>query len=236
ADGGTLLLDEISEMEPGLQAKLLRVLQERELQRLGSNQTVALDVRVIATTNVDLKAAVVEGRFREDLYYRLNVFPLDLPRLAERPGDIRALAERAIARHWRGKAGPPALSAAAVKALEAHPWPGNVRELENVMQRALVLLGEGREIGSGELFFEHAEPLAQPQAAGAAARTLEETVAERETSAIVAALEAERGHRGKAARRLGISPRTLRYKLSRLRQAGVEIPGEAGPKFAEARS
>ncbi|MEE4639858.1 MAG: sigma-54 dependent transcriptional regulator [Wenzhouxiangella sp.] len=236
AQGGTLLLDEISEMEPGLQAKLLRVLQERELQRLGSNQTVALDVRVIATTNVDLKAAVSDGRFREDLYYRLNVFPLDLPRLADRPGDIPALARRAVARHWRGRGAAPEVSTEAIQALEAHAWPGNVRELENVVQRALVLLGEGREIGPGELFFEQAEPGAKPsEPSPAQARTLEESVAERESSAIVAALQAERGHRGKAARRLGISPRTLRYKLSRLREAGVEIPGETGPKFAQAR-
>ncbi|MFP4208678.1 MAG: sigma-54-dependent transcriptional regulator [Wenzhouxiangella sp.] len=243
AQGGTLLLDEISEMEPGLQAKLLRVLQERELQRLGSNDTVALDVRVIATTNVDLKAAVAAGRFREDLYYRLNVFPLDLPSLARRPGDIRPLAERAVACHWRGRGQPPVLAAAAIQALEAHTWPGNVRELDNVIQRALVLLGEGHEIGPGELFFEPAsgaDPAPSPPSSGSdpaavPARTLEETVAERESSAIVAALQAERGHRGNAARRLGISPRTLRYKLSRLREAGVEIPGEAGPKFAQAR-
>ena len=230
AQGGTLLLDEISEMEPGLQAKLLRVLQERELQRLGSNQTVTLDVRVIATTNVDLQAAVAEGRFREDLYYRLNVFPLPLPPLADRPGDIRALARRAVQRHWRGKGPAPALSSEAIEALEQHRWPGNVRELENVIQRALVLLGQGREIGPDELFFESAAGAPAPARAD---RTLEETVAERESSAIVAALAAERGHRTRAARRLGISPRTLRYKLARLREAGVAIPGEAGPKFAE---
>ncbi len=234
AQGGTLLLDEISEMDPGLQAKLLRVLQERELQRLGSNKTVSLDVRVIATSNVDLQKAVAEGRFREDLYYRLNVFPLDLPALAERPGDIAALAERALARHWRGSGTPPRLSAAAVRALQAHPWPGNVRELDNVIQRALVLLGSGREIGPGELFFETATA-GQVTSTPAAGRTLEETVAERESSAIVAALEAERGHRTRAARRLGISPRTLRYKLARLRESGVTLPGEAGPNFAETR-
>ncbi len=237
AQGGTLLLDEISEMEPGLQAKLLRVLQEREVQRLGSNDTIKLDVRVIATTNVDLKTAVAEGRFREDLYYRLNVFPLELPRLASRPGDIRPLAERAVVRHWRGRGMRPKFSEAALERLMAHPWPGNVRELDNVIQRALVLLGEGGEIGPGELFFENADP--GPVEASAKApnvsQTLEESVAERESSAIVAALRAEEGHRGKAARRLGISPRTLRYKLSRLREAGIPIPGEAGPKFAEAR-
>ncbi len=232
AQGGTLLLDEISEMEPGLQAKLLRVLQERELQRLGSNQTVSLNVRVIATTNVDLQAAVAEGRFREDLYYRLNVFPLALPPLADRPGDIRALAERAVQRYWRGQGPAPALSSNAIEALEQHSWPGNVRELENVIQRALVLLGQGREIGPDELFFE---PVAGAPAPARADRTLEETVAERESSAIVAALAAERGHRTRAARRLGISTRTLRYKLARLREAGVTIPGEAGPKFAETR-
>ncbi len=234
AQGGTLLLDEISEMDPGLQAKLLRVLQERELQRLGSNDTIKLDVRVIATTNVDLKAAVADGRFREDLYYRLNVFPLELPRLTARPGDIRPLAERAVARHWRGRGRAPRFSAEAIQALESHAWPGNVRELDNVVQRALVLLGEGRDIGAGELFFEPASGEETAPPPPDTSHTLEETVAERESSAIVAALQAEEGHRGNAARRLGISPRTLRYKLSRLREAGVSIPGEAGPKFAQA--
>ncbi|MEE4297459.1 MAG: sigma-54 dependent transcriptional regulator [Wenzhouxiangella sp.] len=237
AQGGTLLLDEISEMEPGLQAKLLRVLQERELQRLGSNDTIKLNVRVIATTNVDLKAAVADGKFREDLYYRLNVFPLELPRLASRPGDIEPLAERAVARHWRGRGMRPHFSEAALKQLLDHPWPGNVRELDNVIQRALVLLGDGQEIGPGELFFENADPGPSIETAKApdVSKTLEESVAEQESSAIVAALQAEQGHRGKAARRLGISPRTLRYKLSRLREAGIPIPGEAGPNFAQAQ-
>ena len=234
AQGGTLLLDEISEMDLGLQAKLLRVLQERELERLGSNRTVQLDVRVIATTNRDLAAEVAEGRFREDLYYRLNVFPLDLPPLAARPGDIEVLARRAVERYWSGRGPAPAISADALRQLRAHDWPGNVRELENVVQRALVLLGEGAEIGVDELFFESRREAGRGAApAPDAPATLHESVADRESSAIFAALRAECGHRGRAAQRLGISPRTLRYKLSRLREAGVAIPGEAGPQFAQ---
>ena len=233
AQGGTLLLDEISEMDLGLQATLRRVLQERELERLGSNRTVALDVRVIATTNRDLASEIGEGRFREDLYYRLNVFPIDLPRLAARPGDIEPLALRAVARHWRGRGPAPGFAVEAMQRLRAHDWPGNVRELDNVIQRALVLLGEGKDIGPDELFFEPgrtARPLAEAPADDP--QTLQESVADRESSAIFAALQAECGHRGRAAERLGISPRTLRYKLSRLREAGLEIPGEAGPQFA----
>lgn len=226
AQGGTLLLDEISEMDLSLQAKLLRVLQERELERLGSNRTIVLDVRVIATTNRDLAQEVSEGRFREDLYYRLNVFPIDLPPLSQRPGDIEPLARRALKRHWRGRGPAPDLSAAALSDLLAYHWPGNVRELDNVIQRALVLVGDGGCIGPEELLFEPGRKVLP--GAGLPA-TLQESVADRESSAIFAALQAESGHRGRAAERLGISPRTLRYKLSRLRAAGFEIPGQAGP-------
>lgn len=226
AQGGTLLLDEISEMDLSLQAKLLRVLQERELERLGSNRTIVLDVRVIATTNRDLALEVSEGRFREDLYYRLNVFPIDLPPLSQRPGDIEALARRALKRHWRGRGPVPDLSEAALSHLLAYHWPGNVRELDNVIQRALVLVGDGGCIGPDELLFE---PRREVPGRVEQPATLQESVADRESSAIFAALQAECGHRGRAAERLGISPRTLRYKLSRLREAGFEIPGQAGP-------
>jgi len=144
ANGGTLLLDEVTEMELGLQAKLLRVLQEREVEPLGASKPVPLDVRVLATSNRDLEQAVRDGTFREDLYYRLSVFPLRIAPLRERPGDIGALAERFVAaRALR----PCRLSVAALARLKAYPWPGNVRELENVIQRALLLADGATEIG-----------------------------------------------------------------------------------------
>ena len=241
AAGGTLLLDEISEMDLGLQAKLLRVLQEREVERLGSNHRIRLDVRVIATSNRDLAAAVTAGHFREDLYYRLNVFPLHLPPLRARPGDIEPLAQRAVTRHARGR--PPTLGASALRRLREHPWPGNVRELDNVIQRALVLAGDNAELQAEDLFFEDPGAAAgdprDPAAAGATdrpgAETLQATLEDREADTIVAVLAEEAGHRGRAAARLGISPRTLRYKLSRLRQSGVAIPGDGGACAAVAR-
>ncbi|WP_372695800.1 sigma-54-dependent transcriptional regulator, partial [Immundisolibacter sp.] len=143
AHGGTLLLDEISEMALGLQAKLLRVLQEREVERLGGRQPIDLDVRVLATSNRDLAAEVAAGRFREDLYYRLAVFPLHLPPLRERPADILPLARRLLARHWRRPTPAPVLADAAVGALLGYTWPGNVRELDNMIQRALILADAG---------------------------------------------------------------------------------------------
>jgi two-component system, response regulator FlrC len=239
ADGGTLLLDEIAELDVGLQAKLLRVLQERELQRLGGQGTIKLNVRVIAATNRDLPAEVREGRFREDLFYRLNVFPLSLPALAERPGDILPLARRALARHYRGDGPIPALSKAAMAALEGYPWPGNVRELDNVMQRALVLAGQRAEIGTSDLLFEQAGMLGEKFCTAPRdndGSRLQQSVADREAEVIIDTLRSEGGHRGRAAERLGISPRTLRYKLSRLRKAGLNIPGDAGPEFAAERT
>jgi len=138
AQGGTLLLDEITEMDKGLQSKLLRVLQEKEVERLGGRHPISLDVRVIATSNRDLAGAVMAGEFREDLYYRLNVFPLHVPPLRERPQDILPLARRFLARYVTGGV-LPELAPSAVARLQNHGWPGNVRELENVVQRALVL-------------------------------------------------------------------------------------------------
>ena len=146
ADGGTLLLDEISEMPLGLQAKLLRVLQERVVTPLGSNKEVSVDIRVIATSNRDMEAEVREGRFREDLLYRLNVFPLDTMALAARPQDIPVLAQALLARHALPGADLPLLAPETCDLLVTHGWPGNVRELENVMQRAIVL-AEGGRIG-----------------------------------------------------------------------------------------
>lgn len=159
AQGGTILLDEITEMDLGLQAKLLRVLQEREVERLGGRKTIALDVRVIATSNRDLKQAVSEHKFREDLYYRLNVFPLRWKPLYQRKEDILPLARFFLQRHASENGGPiPELSEEATKRLEEYSWPGNVRELENVMQRAIIL-SDGNTVQVKDLILDN-EPLA----------------------------------------------------------------------------
>jgi two-component system response regulator FlrC len=228
ANGGTLLLDEVTEMELGLQAKLLRVLQEREVEPLGANKPVALDVRVLATSNRDLERAVREGTFREDLYYRLSVFPLRIAALRERPLDIRALAERFIAAR---AAEPPALSAAALEQLTVYPWPGNVRELENVVQRALVLADGARSIEPLHLVLPVTHSAPVPAAGAGLAGELWEEEARR----IVAALESHGGMRRQAAEHLGISDRTLRYKLSKMRAAGIRVPGDRAVAAAEQR-
>ena len=221
ACGGTLLLDEISEMDIALQAKLLRVLQEKEVERLGGSRLIPLDVRVLATTNRRLAAAVRDGLFREDLYYRLNVLPLQVPALRERPQDIAALAEAFLQRH--APAGRvPLIGADARERLLAHGWPGNVRELENCMQRA-ALLAVGETLGAADIDF--GETLEAP---AEAAPPLEGDLRERERQIIIDALRASGGSRKGAAERLGISPRTLRYKLARMREAGVSLPGTAG--------
>jgi two-component system response regulator FlrC len=228
ANGGTLLLDEVTEMELGLQAKLLRVLQEREVEPLGASKPVALDVRVLATSNRDLEQAVSEGKFREDLYYRLSVFPLKIAALRERPRDIPALAERFIAAR---SARPPALSAAALNQLTAYPWPGNVRELENVVQRAL-LLADGKPSIEPEHLVLSASRSAPAPAAPAG---LADELWEEETRRIVAALETHGGLRRQAAEQLGISDRTLRYKLSKIRAAGIQVPGDRAAAAVEHR-
>lgn len=220
AQGGTLLLDEVSEMALPLQAKLLRVLQEREVERLGSQRSVRLDVRVVATTNRDLAASVQRGDFREDLYYRLNVFPLHLPALRERNGDILPLARHRLAAHaTRMRRPQPQLSAAAQTRLLAHTWPGNVRELDNLMQRALILCS-GECIDAGDLRFESIgdgipTPTATPSAQGLAGAQREN-----EDNLILDALRENHGSRRETAAQLGVSERTLRYKLARLRAAG----------------
>jgi two-component system response regulator FlrC len=234
AQGGTLLLDEISEMALALQAKLLRVLQERELERLGGGKVIDLDVRVLATTNREMRSEVAEGRFREDLYYRLNVFPLQLLPLRERPGDIVPLA-RAILARVTGQSGRPTplLSAAAQQQLRDYPWRGNVRELDNMMQRALIL-ADGDTIDTSALHFENLSGFT-PVAAAAPApgdshgedegsgESLNGDLKQREYRLIMDALAA--GSRQAAAERLGISPRTLRYKMAQMREAGFELNG-----------
>ena len=234
ADGGTLLLDEIAEMPLSLQAKLLRVLQEGEVVPLGATRPIKVDVRVIACANRDLPLEVDEGRFRADLYYRLNVFPLTLIALCERRADIAPLAFAMLLRHAPHGAAVPWLGDRALAMLTAHPWPGNVRELENVVRRALLLAGNADEIGPEHISFdrpvrplEHrpsaGEPtaLAQPQANA----SLSNIVQISETRAILATLERCGGNRVAAARELGISERTLRYRLASFREAGIPVGG-----------
>ncbi|MEC7823622.1 MAG: sigma-54 dependent transcriptional regulator [Pseudomonadota bacterium] len=228
AQGGTLLLDEITEMDLALQAKLLRVLQEKEVERLGARKTISLDVRVIATSNRDLKEAVARGEFREDLYYRLNVFPITWLPLGQRSGDIIPLAEHLISRHASQQGlGSFTLSASARNKLLQHAWPGNVRELENVCQRALILC-EGNTIDATDLMIEPATGQA------VAVATIEEPeednsrlgneLRHQEHQIILDTLTACKGKRKDVAEKLGISPRTLRYKLARMRDQGIDVP------------
>ncbi|MBR9896604.1 MAG: sigma-54-dependent Fis family transcriptional regulator [Gammaproteobacteria bacterium] len=225
AQDGTLLLDEITEMDLALQAKLLRVLQEREVERLGGRKTVKLNVRVIATSNRDLKKAVEAGEFREDLYYRLNVFPIEWRPLSERPGDIVPLAEHLVQRHASSQGvGSIRLSAAARNKLSQYGWPGNVRELENVVQRALILC-ENNEIDASDLMID--EDISAPVEAvqeQADENRLGSELRYQEHQIILDTLVSCNGKRKDVAEKLGISPRTLRYKLARMREDGIEVP------------
>jgi two-component system, response regulator FlrC len=224
AQGGTLLLDEITEMPLGLQAKLLRVLQEREVERLGGRVPLALDVRVLATTNRRLREEVGAGRFREDLYYRLNVFPLAITPLRARRDDILPIAMQLLSARCRPGERIPALSADAAHLLLTYTWPGNVRELDNLLQRALILVN-GPVIGPQHIQFElPGEPAERPAARAASApSTLADSLDRAERDLILGALRAGSGSRREAAERLGISARTLRYKLARLRAAGFDV-------------
>ncbi len=227
AQGGTLLLDEVTEMPLGLQAKLLRVLQEREVERLGGRMPVSLDVRVIATTNRRLREEVAAGRFREDLYYRLNVFPLAIAPLRLRRDDVLPLAMQLLTARCRPGEPIPALSAEGAHLLLTYGWPGNVRELDNLLQRALILVN-GPVIRPEHIQFELANELPQPGAAAAtaadASHSLAGSLVQAERDLILDALRNHQGSRREAAERLGISPRTLRYKLARLREAGIDVP------------
>jgi two-component system response regulator FlrC len=234
AQGGTLLLDEITEMPLGLQAKLLRVLQEREVDRLGASEPVALNVRVLATTNRQLRSEVAAGRFREDLYYRLNVFPLAVSPLRARRDDILPLAMRLLTSRCPAGERIPALSADAAHVLLTYQWPGNVRELDNLMQRALILATDGLieaqhiHIEAADLQCRAAGRIAAGNSVNATAASercaegLADSLEQTERDLILEALKV--GSRQLAAERLGISPRTLRYKLARLRSSGVAVP------------
>lgn len=257
AQGGTLLLDEISEIDAGLQAKLLRVLQEREIERLCGSDSIPLDVRVLASSNRDLRQEVAAGRFRADLYYRLHVFPVHLPPLRERLDDVLPLAEAFIAKH--AGLGPEGveLDETARGRLLGHDWPGNVRELENVIQRAMILADEAR-ISADDLVIEPvpaapatrtvapaetADGAPEPTPAGGrvngahrseaeGAATLGDNLREREFRLIMDTLRACRGNRKRAAEKLGISDRTLRYRVARLRKEGFHVPSKAGAEYA----
>jgi len=264
ANGGTILLDEISEMDPGLQSKLLRVLQEREVERVGGRKTIALDVRVIATTNRDLSDYVRENKFREDLYYRLTVFPMHWQPLRERTLDLMPLANALLKNHCRKmKLTGVTFAPDARDALMGHQWPGNVRELDNAIQRALVL-HQGNVIHAGDLCLElgitgrmesgpagttspaSPHPVVSESGAESPDRDAQDTYAEeslsglgalsstslgdevrqREFRIIIQTLKKERGRRNRAAEQLGISPRTLRYKLAQMRDAGIDLDAE----------
>lgn len=244
AQGGTLLLDEITEMDLSLQSKILRVLQERQVERLAGRKTIDLDVRVIATSNRDLKAAVADGVFREDLYYRLNVFPLNWRPLQDRAGDIMPLADHLLARHSE-RAGivTPTFTDAAKQKMQLYSWPGNVRELENVVQRALILHSDG-QIDAPDLLLDDAftddvdNPLAEQQSAMSSTQAPDARMAEpanaperlgnelkqQEFQIILEALKRCHGKRKDVAEQLGISARTLRYKLAQMREQGIDLP------------
>ena len=269
AQGGTILLDEITEMDLGLQAKLLRVLQEREVERLGGRKTIQLNVRVLATSNRDLKEAVANSQFREDLYYRLNVFPLMWRPLCQRPGDIIVLAKHLIERHIsKGKEPMAYLDNAAEQKLLTHTWPGNVRELDNVIQRALILR-TGDTINEHAIFIENlvstdfvmdpSSPSLQMHGKLASHQinknadknaishayydekqlvadeikqdllahdtgSYKDELKDKEHRIILETLTRCQGKRKEVAETLGISPRTLRYKLAQMRDLGISLP------------
>lgn len=240
AQGGTLLLDEIAEMDLGLQAKLLRVLQEKEVERLGSQKKIKLNVRILAATNQRLKEQMEQGRFREDLYYRLNVFPINIPPLRNRPGDILPLAQELMLRHRTDGKKLPEFDDQAVEKMLAYSWPGNVRELDNVVQRALILR-TGDQITVDDLVFEDMGSMTMQSSSAQPVETrseasladskderleiggLGEGIRSAEESIILQTLQMENGSRKTTAEKLGISPRTLRYKMARMKDSGVII-------------
>ena len=216
ADGGTIFLDEITEMSPGLQAKLLRVTQDGKFQRIGSNREIRTNARILAASNRDLEAEVKAGRFREDLFYRLNVVELNLPPLRERREDILPLANLFTAEFARNRA---RLAEATVNCLQNYAWPGNVRELRNAIERAVLL-------SQSELILPEHLPAKLREAVKSAAPLPPmdaQTMDEIERHAILAALKQHKSNRTETAKALGISRRALLYKLQRLRQQGFEF-------------
>ncbi len=224
ADGGTLLLDEISEMDIRLQAKLLRAIQEREIDRVGGSRPVKVDVRILATSNRDLETEVAAGRFRADLWFRLNVMTLAIPALAERPQDIAVLARHFAGKYATANALPfRPLSDEALAALQAYPWPGNVRELENAIHRA-VLLAVGPRIEADAILLSGGSRRTSLGESDNAASLVGRTVADVERDLIIDTLRHCFGNRTHAATILGISIRTLRNKLKQYTDEGVDVP------------
>lgn len=239
AQQGTLFLDEIGEMNADLQSKLLRVLQEREVERLGGDKLIALDVRVLSATNIDFDQAIKTHKFREDLFYRLNVFPVHLPPLRDRIQDVIPIAERLIARHCDGRRAVPVLEESAQKILEAYHWPGNIRELGNVIQRALVL--SDQDISAEHILIDarslwqtvddevvvkasnkpHKQDEVLEDEAGAP--MVMQDLKQQEIDLILKTLKLQAGNRAKTAEVLQMSPRTLRYKLARLKEDGYDV-------------
>jgi transcriptional regulator with PAS, ATPase and Fis domain len=216
ADGGTIFLDEIAEMSPSLQAKLLRVMQDGKFQRVGSNREIHTNARILAASNRDLEAEVKAGRFREDLYYRLNVVELNLPPLRERREDILPLANLFVTEFTRNRA---RLAEATADCLRNYSWPGNVRELRNAIERAVLL-------SQSELILPDHLPAKLRETAKSAAPALTsdtQTMDEIERHAILTALQQHKSNRTETAKALGISRRALLYKLQRLRQQGFQF-------------
>lgn len=224
ADEGTLLLDEISEIAPGLQAKLLRVLQESQFERVGSSLTQQVDVRVVATTNRNLEAAVAEGKFRQDLYYRLNVVPIELPPLRKRLDDIPELCRHFLHQISKRDRSPfRHIESEAVRLFQRYDWPGNVRELQNILERACVL-----EMEPGVIRTDTIQPWLRNGAAPADAGTLAgQPLATIEKQVILSTLEKFKGHRVKTASALGIGVRTLGMKLKKWREDGEMVEATA---------
>ena len=246
ASGGTLLLDEVTEMDPSLQAKLLRAIQEREITRVGSNKPVKVDVRILATSNRDMEIAVKEGQFREDLYFRLNVVNIPLPALRERPADIGKLAQFFADKYADANSMPQkTLSKAAIDKMLAYGWKGNIRELENTMHRAILMSMED-EIEADAVHIQGAVaaasvPVAETAAVsdeaqnvasvvsnpGAVESMVGRSIADVERDMIVNTLEHCLGNRTHAANILGISIRTLRNKLNQYKEEGIDVASSA---------
>jgi two-component system response regulator FlrC len=248
AQNGTILLDEISEMDRRLQAKLLRALQEREIDRIGGRTPIRLNVRIIATTNKDLEQEVARQNFREDLYFRLNVVAIHLPNLRERPSDIPALAEHFLDKYgWENGRSSRQLAPAALNALMAHDWPGNVRELENTIHRALVLTTDtiigvrALEVGPGSGCFPSLEVADRGPGADPASGFVGRPLHLMERDVIIGTLQATGGNRTRTASMLGLSIRALRNKISLYAAQGIVVPpstGTAAPgtRVADART
>ena len=232
AQGGTIFLDEIGELKIDLQAKILRVLQELEVERIGSVKCIALDVRVLSASNINMKDAIKKGKFREDLFYRLNVFPMNLLPLRERKKDIPMIAERLLQRHCNNNRVEPMISAPAMKLLLEYPWPGNIRELDNVVQRSLVMMSgdiiQKQDVLLDEDFTVEARVSNEVKLNDCDVSMNEEDssldLKEREAKIILDTLRDNDGHRQKTAETLNLSPRTLRYKLAKFKEQGLNVP------------